>query len=57
MTTLVEKVLALAEAFARAGVPHAFGGVIALAYCTEDPRGTRNVDVNASSRRTALNRC
>ena len=28
-------------------MPHAFGGAIALAYCTDDPRGTRDVDVNA----------
>src|SRR5207253_7611283 len=30
----------------RARVPHAFGGAIALAYCTEEPRGTRDLDVN-----------
>ena len=47
MTTLVEKVVALSEALTAAGVDHAFGGAIALAYCTEDPRGTRDVDVNA----------
>ena len=47
MTTLVEKVLALSESLTAAGVDHAFGGAIALAYCTEDPRGTRDVDVNA----------
>ncbi len=47
MTTLVEKVLALSEALTAADVPHAFGGAIALAYCTEDPRGTRDVDVHA----------
>ena len=47
MTTLVEKVVALADALTAGGVPHAFGGAIALAYCTEDPRGTRDVDVNA----------
>jgi hypothetical protein len=47
VTTLVEKVLALSEALTAAGVDHAFGGAIALAYCTEDPRGTRDVDVNA----------
>jgi hypothetical protein len=28
-------------------VDHAFSGAIAPAYCTEDPRGTRDVDVNA----------
>lgn len=47
MTTLVEKIVALSEALTAAGVGHAFGGAIALAYCTEDPRGTRDVDVNA----------
>jgi len=47
VTTLVEKVLALSVALTAAGVNHAFGGAIALAYCTEDPRGTRHVDVNA----------
>jgi hypothetical protein len=29
-----------------AALPHAFGGAIALAYCTEEPRGTRDLDVN-----------
>jgi len=47
MTTLVEKVLALTEALTTAKIPHAFGGALALAYCTEDPRGTRDIDVNA----------
>ena len=47
MTTLVDKVLALSEALTTAGIPHAFGGALALAYCTEDPRGTRDIDVNA----------
>ena len=47
MTTLVEKVTALSEALTTAAIPHAFGGAIALAYCTEDPRGTRDIDVNA----------
>ncbi len=35
------QVLELAEA-----LPHAFGGAIALAYCVEEPRGTRHLDVN-----------
>jgi hypothetical protein len=47
MTTLVEKVLAVSEALTTAEIPHAFGGALALAYCTEDPRGTRDIDVNA----------
>jgi len=28
------------------GVPHAFGGAIALAYCVREPRATRYLDVN-----------
>lgn len=47
MTTLVQKVLDLSRALTEADVPHAFGGALALAYCTEDPRGTRDIDVNA----------
>ena len=47
MTTLVEKVVALSDALTGAGIPHAFGGALALAYYTEDPRGTRDIDVNA----------
>jgi hypothetical protein len=47
VTTLVGKVLALSEDLTAIGVPRAFGGALALAYCTEDPRGTRDVDVNA----------
>ena len=47
MTTLVEKVALLSEALTSAAIPHAFGGAIALAYCTEDPRGTRDIDINA----------
>jgi hypothetical protein len=46
MPTLVEKVAAIAAALTEAGIPHAFGGALALAYATEEPRGTRDVDVN-----------
>ena len=47
MTTLVEKVASLSESLTGADIPHAFGGALALAYFTEDPRGTRDIDVNA----------
>lgn len=47
MTSLVEKILALEDALTGANIPHAFGGALALAYYTEDPRGTRDIDVNA----------
>lgn len=46
MTTLVEKVLAVAAALGDHDVPFAFGGALALAYATEEPRGTRDIDVN-----------
>jgi hypothetical protein len=44
--TLAQRLLALHRALERAGLPHAFGGAIALAYWTEEPRGTRDLDVN-----------
>lgn len=44
--TLAEQLLAVHAALDRAGLEHAFGGAIALAYWTEEPRGTRDLDVN-----------
>lgn len=57
MSELVEKLFAIHDSLAEASVPHAFGGAIALAYCVEEPRGTRDLDVNifvdaAKARRT-----
>lgn len=46
MSLLGERLLAVHDALISAGLPHAFGGAIALAYCTEEPRGTRDLDVN-----------
>lgn len=46
MSTLVEKLFAVHDALSDAGIAHAFGGAIALAYCTKEPRGTRDLDVN-----------
>jgi hypothetical protein len=46
MSVLVDKLLAIHDALTTAGLPHAFGGAIALAYCVEEPRGTRDLDVN-----------
>ena len=40
-----EKIQALSHALVSAGIPHAFGGAIALLYCGE-PRGTVDIDVN-----------
>jgi hypothetical protein len=44
--TLPERVVALHRALGRSRLPHAFGGAIALAYWTQDPRGTSDIDVN-----------
>lgn len=44
--TLAEKLLAIHAALEAGGFEHAFGGAIALAYWTEDPRGTSDIDVN-----------
>lgn len=44
--TLPEKLVAIHGALRDAGIEHAFGGAIALAYWTLDPRGTSDIDVN-----------
>jgi hypothetical protein len=46
MSSLADRLVAVHDALTAAQVPHAFGGAIALAYCTEEPRGTRDIDVN-----------
>jgi len=44
-TLLDEKVIQLSKALEAAGLPHAFGGALALAYYGT-PRGTHDIDVN-----------
>lgn len=46
MSELGDQLLAVHDALDAAGIPHAIGGAIALGYCTLEPRGTRDVDVN-----------
>lgn len=46
MSELVDKLFAIHDSLKKASIPHAFGGAIALAYCVEEPRGTRDLDVN-----------
>lgn len=46
MSVLARRLLAVHHALDAARIDHAFGGAIALAYCTEEPRGTRDLDVN-----------
>ena len=43
---LTDRILALHEGLRTARLPHAFGGALAPAYCTAEPRGTRDIDVN-----------
>jgi len=44
--TLVERIVALHRALDRAQIPHAFGGALALAWCTQRARGTIDIDLN-----------
>ncbi|HAP77027.1 MAG TPA: hypothetical protein DCR14_13185 [Acidimicrobiaceae bacterium] len=44
--TLVERIVAACDALDAAGLPWALGGALALAYATEEPRGTRDIDIN-----------
>jgi len=46
VSELVDKLFAVHGALKEKSLPHAFGGAIALAYCVEEPRGTRDLDVN-----------
>jgi hypothetical protein len=46
VSALGDLVLAVHDSLERAALPHAIGGAIALGYCTLEPRGTRDLDVN-----------
>jgi hypothetical protein len=46
MDSLVEKIIGLHHRLSAADLPHAFGGALALAWCTERARGTIDIDVN-----------
>lgn len=46
MIGLPEKLIALHHALAAQALPHAFGGALALAWCTGRARGTIDIDVN-----------
>ncbi|MBS1846766.1 MAG: hypothetical protein JST73_00665 [Actinobacteria bacterium] len=43
---LTAKIIGLHEALESAGLTHAFGGALALAYCTAEPRATSDIDLN-----------
>lgn len=46
MSSIVRKIVAVHRALDKAELPHAFGGALALAWCTEQARGTIDIDVN-----------
>lgn len=46
MTGLAHKIVQIHQALDAGRVPHAFGGALALAWCTHRPRGTSDIDLN-----------
>jgi hypothetical protein len=46
LSELVRKIVKLHRALEKAQLPHAFGGALALAWCTERARATIDIDVN-----------
>lgn len=46
MTSLADKIVAVHDALTQGRLPHAFGGALALAWCTQRARGTIDIDVN-----------
>lgn len=53
---LVDKILAVHAALDDAGLPHAFGGALALAWCVGEVRATIDIDVNVFLGRAAVDR-
>lgn len=43
---IVDKIVALDETLSQHDVAHAFGGALALAWCTQQARGTIDIDIN-----------
>lgn len=46
MPDFASKLIAVHHSLAASDHPYAFGGAIALAFCTSEPRGTVDIDVN-----------
>jgi hypothetical protein len=46
MPSLVAQVIELERALDAGRIPHAFGGALALAFHIDEPRGTRDIDIN-----------
>lgn len=45
---VLERAVLLHECLESAGIPHALGGALALAYHVEEPRGTNDIDLNVT---------
>jgi len=54
LTTLTERIVALHRHLTAAELPHAFGGALALAFCTQEPRATKDIDLNVFVRPTRI---
>lgn len=48
-TALVDKIIEIHAALENEGIRHAFGGALALAYYTREPRATADIDLNIAS--------
>jgi hypothetical protein len=46
MASLADQIVAVHRSLDDAAIPHAFGGALALAWCTQQARGTIDIDVN-----------
>ncbi|MEQ9450155.1 MAG: hypothetical protein RJQ07_01105 [Pseudomonadales bacterium] len=46
MPDLIEKIVICHDRLRTADIPHAFGGALALAWCTHAARGTIDIDIN-----------
>lgn len=55
--SLVDKIKLVHGALASNRIAHAFGGALALAYYTNDPRATADIDVNISLPAGQAKRC
>ena len=44
--SLTQRIVRVHRSLMKAELPHAFGGALALAFCTRDPRATHDIDLN-----------
>lgn len=56
MSEVADKALAIHRALDEADLPHALGGALALGWCTRDPRGTSDIDMNVFVPTSAVRR-